>query len=148
MRLFSADAPFCKPNQTKVYGIAKNEVVNITCEVEANPTDLHFRWKFNNSVESEDLRSELVNKSGTTISVITHMPVLEVDYGTLLCSATNKVGHQRIPCVFHVIAAGNLHALRYHFVILLYYYRRIIQGTYCITTYGLVIAKKKLRALY
>lgn len=100
------DAPFCKPNQTRVYGIGKNEIVNITCEVDANPTDLHFQWKFNNSADSEELPAELVNKSGTTISVVSHMPVLEVDYGTLLCSATNKVGRQRVPCVFHVIAAG------------------------------------------
>lgn len=99
-------APFCKPNQTRVYGIAKNEIVNITCEVDANPTDLYFQWKFNNSADSEELSAELVNKSGTTISVVSHMPVLEVDYGTLLCSATNKVGRQRVPCVFHVIAAG------------------------------------------
>lgn len=89
-----------------MYGIAKNEMVNITCEVEANPADLQFRWKFNNSADSEDLPAELVNKSGTSISVVSHMPVLEVDYGTLLCSATNKVGRQRVPCVFHVIAAG------------------------------------------
>ncbi len=102
-----ADAPFCKPNQTKVYGIAKNEIVNITCEVEANPLDLVFHWKFNNSAETEDIRSKLVNKTGTTISVVSHMPMQEVDYGTLMCSASNKVGHQRAPCVFHVIAAGN-----------------------------------------
>lgn len=99
------DAPFCKPNQTRVYGIAKNELVNITCEVEANPADLTFRWKFNNSAENDEL-PPVISKPGATISVISHMPVLEVDYGTLLCSATNKVGRQRVPCVFHVIAAG------------------------------------------
>lgn len=105
--LLFVDAPFCKLNQTRIYGIAKNEVVNITCEVEANPTDLIFRWKFNNSGDSEDLQSRLVNKSGNIVSIVSHTPIQEVDYGTLLCSATNTVGRQRVPCVFHVIAAGN-----------------------------------------
>lgn len=30
----------------------------------------------------------------------------ELDYGTLLCSATNKIGKQKHPCIFHIIAAG------------------------------------------
>lgn len=103
---FFSDAPFCKANQTRVYGIAKNEVANISCEVEANPLDLTFSWKFNNSGDSEDLVSKVVNKSGRTYSVVTHTPAQEVDYGTLTCSASNKVGRQRTPCVFHIIAAG------------------------------------------
>lgn len=42
---------------------------------------------------------------GTT-SIVTYTPITELDYGTLLCVATNKIGRQRIPCVFHIIAAG------------------------------------------
>ncbi|XP_038104285.1 uncharacterized protein LOC6051236 [Culex quinquefasciatus] len=30
----------------------------------------------------------------------------ELDYGTLLCVATNRIGKQRQACVFHIIAAG------------------------------------------
>lgn len=33
----------------------------------------------------------------------------ELDYGTLLCSATNKIGKQKHPCIFHIIAAGRSH---------------------------------------
>lgn len=30
----------------------------------------------------------------------------EQDYGTLLCSGSNRIGKQKVPCVFHIIAAG------------------------------------------
>jgi hypothetical protein len=30
------------------------------------------------------------------------------DYGTLMCIATNEVGTQRHPCIFHIILAGNI----------------------------------------
>lgn len=30
----------------------------------------------------------------------------ELDFGTILCWASNAVGQQREPCVFHLIAAG------------------------------------------
>lgn len=43
--------------------------------------------------------------SGTT-SIVTYTPITELDYGTLLCLASNKIGKQRVPCVFHIIAAG------------------------------------------
>ena len=99
------DAPACKPNQTRIYGVAKLEKVNITCEVEANPTDMVFRWSFNNSQESVDVQPDHIAKSGTT-SVVSHTPVTDMDYGTLVCVASNKVGHQRVPCVYHIIAAG------------------------------------------
>lgn len=42
-----------------------------------------------------------------TLSVVTYTPMTELDYGTLLCIATNRIGRQRVPCAFHVIAAGN-----------------------------------------
>ena len=29
-----------------------------------------------------------------------------MDYGTLMCTASNQVGIQKEPCVFHIIMAG------------------------------------------
>lgn len=46
-------------------------------------------------------------RSPGTLSVVTYTPMTELDYGTLLCIATNRIGRQRVPCAFHVIAAGN-----------------------------------------
>lgn len=50
----------------------------------------------------------LDNMNGATFvsSVVTYTPVTELDYGTLLCWATNSIGSQRVPCVYHIIAAG------------------------------------------
>lgn len=41
-----------------------------------------------------------------TSSIVSYTPMTELDYGTLLCIATNRIGKQRVPCVFHIIAAG------------------------------------------
>lgn len=91
--------------------MAKLEKVNITCEVEANPTDVVFKWSFNNSADSVDVLPDYIAKSGTT-SIVSHIPASDLDYGTLLCLASNKVGQQRIPCVYHIIAAGNFFSQR------------------------------------
>ncbi|KDR20918.1 hypothetical protein L798_03856, partial [Zootermopsis nevadensis] len=98
-------APTCRANQTRVHGVAKQEKANISCEVDANPPDVHFRWTFNNSAESLDVASAHIARSGTS-SVVTYTPMTELDYGTLLCWASNRIGNQRVPCVFHIIAAG------------------------------------------
>lgn len=98
-------APTCKPNQTKIYGVAKQEMAKITCQVEANPPDVQFRWTFNNSAESVDVAAAHIAKSGTS-SQVSYTPMTELDYGTVLCYASNRIGHQRIPCIFHIIAAG------------------------------------------
>jgi hypothetical protein len=99
------DAPTCKVNQTRVHGVAKQEKANISCQVEANPPDVQFRWTFNNSAESLDVAAAHIARSGTS-SVVSYTPMTELDYGTLLCWASNRIGHQRVPCVFHIIAAG------------------------------------------
>ncbi|XP_018319740.1 hemicentin-1-like [Agrilus planipennis] len=98
-------SPTCKPNQTRVYGVAKQEEARITCLVDANPTELQFKWTFNNSADAVDVAQSHIARSGTA-SVVSYTPMTELDYGTLLCFAKNKVGEQRKPCVFHIIPAG------------------------------------------
>lgn len=105
--LFFSVAPTCKPNQTRIYGVAKEEKTQISCQVDANPTDVQFRWTFNSSALSVDVAQNYIARSGTS-SVVSYTPVTEQDYGTLLCYASNRIGHQRVPCVFHIIAAGKL----------------------------------------
>lgn len=105
MQLTLSVAPTCKPNQTRIYGVAKEEKAQVTCQVDANPTDVQFRWTFNSSALSVDVAQNYIARSGTS-STVTYTPVTEQDYGTLLCYAFNKIGHQRTPCIFHIIAAG------------------------------------------
>ncbi|XP_055588000.1 protein turtle [Uranotaenia lowii] len=98
-------APTCAPNQQRVYGVAKQENAEIRCIVDANPPDVEFKWTFNNSAESIDVQASHISRLGTS-SVVSYTPMTELDYGTLLCVATNRIGKQRQPCVFHIIAAG------------------------------------------
>lgn len=102
-----SDAPSCAPNQARVYGIAKHEAAQIKCVVDANPPDVEFKWTFNNSAESIDVTASHVSRYGTT-SIVSYKPMTELDYGTLLCTATNRIGKQKTPCFFHIIAAGEL----------------------------------------
>lgn len=98
-------APTCKPNQTRVHGVAKQERASIECQVDANPPEVEFRWTFNNSAESLELDRKHVSMHGTS-STATYTPNIELDYGTLLCYASNLIGSQQLPCVYHIIPAG------------------------------------------
>ncbi|XP_015589741.1 protein turtle homolog B isoform X2 [Cephus cinctus] len=98
-------APTCKSNQTRIHGVAKQEKANIMCKVDANPSEVQFRWTFNNSAESIDVAAGHIAMAGTS-SIVSYTPMTELDYGTLLCWATNSIGHQRVPCVYHIIPAG------------------------------------------
>lgn len=100
-------APTCKPNQTKVHGVAKQEKANISCQVDANPPEVQFRWTFNNSAESIDVAAGHIARAGTS-SIVSYTPMTELDYGTLLCWASNHIGQQQVPCVYHIIPAGKV----------------------------------------
>ncbi|XP_023238626.1 nephrin-like [Centruroides sculpturatus] len=96
-------APFCKPSQKIIYGAARHEAIKVICEVEADPSEVTFRWEFNNTVEN----LEVVNfRTEGTISIATYILRTQYDYGTLLCWGTNEVGKQREPCVYTVVPAG------------------------------------------
>ena len=66
--------PFCKPDQTTVYGVAKREKIHVSCEVVANPKDnIHFNWVFNSSSEKLDLQENLLRNEGSR-SIAEHTP--------------------------------------------------------------------------
>ena len=49
-------APYCKPGQIRVFGVAREETVRVACEVEANPVGgTSFEWRFNASGEIVDM---------------------------------------------------------------------------------------------
>ena len=97
--------PVCVPEGVKVYGVAKEENVRIRCQVAANPSNLTFRWTFNNSAEIKNVdRSKY--SGNNSVSLFSYKPERELDYGTLMCWSRNAIGEQQKPCVFHIIAAG------------------------------------------
>ena len=76
----------------------------MSCEVEANPSVTQFYWSFNNTSESRHVDNI---ESSESKSVVQYKPTHNLHYGTLLCSAENKLGQQTKPCVYHIIPAGN-----------------------------------------
>ena len=59
-------------------------------------------WKLNHFNFNKFLS---LNRLGQR-SDLRYSPVSELDYGTLLCWATNAVGTQKVPCTFTVFPAG------------------------------------------
>lgn len=77
------------------------------CEVDAFPAPDSFRWSFNNSAEAIEITpSKYHNSLHLSLSTLSYTPQTEMDYGTVMCWASNTAGQQREPCVFHIIVAG------------------------------------------
>lgn len=98
-------APFCRSGQHRVYGVARHEEARISCDLDANPsTSLHFRWLFNSSAGVIELPASTWTAEGSR-SVARYLPSSDLDFGSLLCSASNSIGQQAVPCLYHVIPA-------------------------------------------
>ena len=101
-----SDAPYCKPNQVQVFGVARSETARIACEVISNPlSSVVFEWRFNTSGETVDMPHDRF-RSTSSRSVVEYVPRTELDYGSLLCWASNSIGRMRDPCIFHLVPAG------------------------------------------
>ncbi|XP_075743573.1 neural cell adhesion molecule 2-like isoform X2 [Rhipicephalus microplus] len=96
-------APLCKANQHVVYAASRHQEVEVHCEVEADPSNVTFEWRFNSTLQQRPLKS--FTAQGTS-SVARYIPHSHTEYGTLLCTASNRIGKQRQPCLFHVVQAG------------------------------------------
>lgn len=96
----------CRPGQETVQGVGRREAAKVVCEVEANPSDnVQYTWRFNNSRETVDLSRDRYTEEGPR-STAAYTPLTPLDYGTLMCWASNEFGKQTVPCVYQVIAAG------------------------------------------
>ncbi|XP_060860312.1 nephrin-like [Metopolophium dirhodum] len=99
-------APVCRPGQETVQGVGRREAAKVLCEVEANPSDnVRYTWRFNNSRETVNLDRDRYTEEGPR-STAAYTPLTPLDYGTLMCWASNEFGKQTVPCVYQVIAAG------------------------------------------
>ena len=102
---FPSDTPVCSPGQKREYQVAHHETANITCRVDSVPDNVTFTWKFNSSGSLLELGEGRAASWGTT-SVLAYTPASPGDYGLLLCTATNSIGTQHLPCVINVTAAS------------------------------------------
>ncbi|CAL1291261.1 unnamed protein product [Larinioides sclopetarius] len=102
-------APVCKNKAVQVFGVAKQETLNITCELEADPTDVKFHWALNNTVESMDVKNFI---SEGTSSTVFYTPRNMLGYGALLCWGSNDIGRQKDPCVYRVVPVGPPETMR------------------------------------
>lgn len=99
-------APVCRPGQETVQGVGRLETAKVLCEVEANPSDnVQYSWRFNNSLQTVNLERDQYTEEGSR-STASYTPLRPLDYGTLMCWASNEYGKQFEPCVYQVIAAG------------------------------------------
>ncbi|KAL3246253.1 hypothetical protein MRX96_057798 [Rhipicephalus microplus] len=96
-------APLSKANQHVVYAASRHQEVEVHCEVEADPSNVTFEWRFNSSLQQRPLKSFWVEGTRSVAHYVSHS---HTEYGTLLCTASNRIGKQRQPCLFHVVQAG------------------------------------------
>ncbi|XP_021935853.1 hemicentin-2-like isoform X4 [Zootermopsis nevadensis] len=99
-------SPRCREGFTsRRIGAIRHETLDVKCEVTADPRDdVKFSWTYNKSRDVLPVPGSRVIHSGL-ISVLRYTPESEVDYGTLACWASNSIGRQSVPCLFHIVAA-------------------------------------------
>ncbi|GIY95086.1 hypothetical protein CEXT_210201 [Caerostris extrusa] len=104
----NAHAPICNTNLKTSLWCWSAEAVRVLCELEADPPNLEFHWRFNVSERNLDIAD--FTSSGKE-SIATYVPHTDDEYGTLSCWATNEVGWQKEPCLFAIVPAGPPEAL-------------------------------------
>jgi len=97
--------PVCRNADPVVLGVGNGEMVDVFCDVVANPNVDAFHWAFNNSAGLIHVPAGRATTQNGTRSKLTYTPRNNKDYGTLMCEAKNEVGKQKAPCIFHIILA-------------------------------------------
>lgn len=110
-------------------GAAKLEPVRVTCQVDADPSEpISFKWAFVaaaagaaaaapaapefNGQQLVYLDASLISQQAQlehhqlATSVASYTPRSELDYGLLLCWATNALGQQTEPCQYQLVQAA------------------------------------------
>ena len=96
-------SPVCRASQKSTYGVGRNEVVQVSCDVDADPSNVSFKWHINNSDISTELKSFTSNG---TRSVSSYAATNPRSYGKLICWAENAIGRQKEPCLFSIVPAS------------------------------------------
>lgn len=86
--------------------MAKEENAQVLCEVDAFPEPDGFKWLFNHTAKPIPEAHYSLADNRKELSLLTFSPQSDLDYGILMCYASNVVGRQLEPCIFHIIPAG------------------------------------------
>ena len=98
----------CRPDQQDVFGVAPGETVKIPCDVIGDPSgNMRFEWVFNTTTEwyPDTVLGVTSSKHGWTRAYVQHIPKSDMDFGSIMCWATNNIGNQLLS------AFGQLHEL-------------------------------------
>ncbi|KAG8225658.1 hypothetical protein J437_LFUL006053 [Ladona fulva] len=120
MELNYLDAPRCRPQPevpvvpsanapgtSRRLGALRHETLRIQCDVDADPsTGVRFSWTYNISREVLHVPASRIISDGPLTSSLNYTPTSEADFGTLACWASNAIGRQKEPCLFHVVPAS------------------------------------------
>ena len=103
-----SDKPYCRPDQQDVYGVATGEMVKIPCDVIGDPSgdNMRFEWVFNTTTEWYPKEPDTVlgvtsSKHGWTRAYVQHIPKSDMDFGSIMCWATNNIGNQLLSAFGH-----------------------------------------------
>ena len=75
--------------------------IDLMCQVDARPKSSAFRWLFNSS----ETRFEIPSAE-SVMSFGNYKATSGDEHGEVLCWASNELGEQQRPCVFHVVPLG------------------------------------------
>ncbi|RWS31546.1 neuronal growth regulator 1-like protein [Leptotrombidium deliense] len=94
----------CATNATRIYELSIGEMANISCDVNASPSNVTFNWKFMNTRE-EQRKSETHSNALYAMNAqqIKYSVSTATDYGTLFCEASNRVGKTPEMCAFRIL---------------------------------------------
>ena len=106
---FCLDAPVCgiQEGSSTVVNVEKHEAVSLLCVLDASPSQVDFTWTFRSARDREPLDIARSQFSGQgLLSRLTYTPKTDLDYGTVVCKASNLVGDSTRPCVYQIRPAG------------------------------------------
>ncbi|XP_053620626.1 nephrin-like [Plodia interpunctella] len=107
-------APTCRTSTPIVMRAARGEVLEIECDLDANPKEsMSYHWWFNSSAHSKhELTTSPVTQSQNMPGTFLYMVNNSADYGWVQCSGTNAVGRQTKPCLYHILPADKPSSLK------------------------------------
>ncbi|CAG2163527.1 unnamed protein product [Oppiella nova] len=88
-------APVCSQPYTLVYGLSLHESIAIECEVDANPPQVSFQWKYESYTNLATFSQ--INDSS---SILSYTPHANQEFGQIECIAKNSIGIQRQSCKY------------------------------------------------